>query len=435
MILYILKLVAVSCLFILFYRVFMQNEKMFWLNRFYLLLTLILSVIIPFIPIDISSKQEVLRVIPVEKLNIETTTEIATSTLNNDLIFKLIYTLYALVSLVLVLRFTWNLLRILKRAKSANGISNDGYKLVLLQEDIAPHSFLNYVFVNKSDNLEQEVLKHELAHVRQRHSLDVIFIELFKIVFWFNPVFYWYKNYILLNHEFLADAEVLKSTNTSIYQNIILSRATQRICQGVSNSFNYSATKKRLNIMKMEKSPVREFTKCILMLSFSFAVVFGFGRRVEAQTKPVKESATENEMQEYHSLLDKYRDNGVIKFTNATDYDKKLIDSIFKKMTAKQKTTLKEWAFFTEGEGKLRPRIHQEDLVRWSESKKHQLFVDGKRIPNKKILQFKEGELLSYTLSSGKKGKYNVDFRTNNAAKLFQGNGGHFISISVYSLK
>jgi hypothetical protein len=110
------------------------------------------------------------------------------------------------------------------------------------------------VFVPNSKNVEEsvssEVLAHESAHVRQWHSIDVLFIELIRLVFWFNPVFLFYKKAIQLNHEFLADSAVLEDYKSiSEYQDILLNSLTPSHNEFLTSSFNYNVTKHRLKMM------------------------------------------------------------------------------------------------------------------------------------------------------------------------------------------
>jgi hypothetical protein len=95
--------------------------------------------------------------------------------------------------------------------------------LVLVDEKTLPHTFLNHIFVNFDDynqrTIEDELYTHELVHVTQKHTLDILFIELLITIFWFNPLLYLYKKAIQLNHEFLADQKVVESyNNVPFYQ-------------------------------------------------------------------------------------------------------------------------------------------------------------------------------------------------------------------------
>jgi hypothetical protein len=104
-----------------------------------------------------------------------------------------------------LIRFTRNIYLLLSNAAKNKIINYQRAKLVLLKEEVASYSFLNYIFISEADYsnkaIEEELITHELTHVREKHSWDVIFIELLQIFFWFNPLFIFYKKAIQLNHE------------------------------------------------------------------------------------------------------------------------------------------------------------------------------------------------------------------------------------------
>ena len=100
----------------------------------------------------------------------------------------------------------------------------------MVNEETLPHTFLNYIFVNKEEYLEKKVeealITHELTHAKELHSLDVMVVEVLKVVFWFNPLLYWYKKAIQLNHEFIADQKVISSHGyIKEYQSLLLTKS------------------------------------------------------------------------------------------------------------------------------------------------------------------------------------------------------------------
>jgi len=134
--------------------------------------------------------------------------------------------------------------------------------LILVEEKILPHTFLNYIFINKNDyenrKIEGELFTHELTHVRQKHTLDVLFIEILKTIFWFNPLLIFYKKAIQLNHEFLADEKVVTSyKNVPFYQSLLLEKASWNSNFYLASNLNFLVTKKRL-IMMTKPRHIRE---------------------------------------------------------------------------------------------------------------------------------------------------------------------------------
>ena len=97
--------------------------------------------------------------------------------------------------------------------------------------------------------------QHELVHVTQKHTLDILFIEFLKAIFWFNPLFIFYKKAIQLNHEFLADEEIVKTyNNVPFYQNLLLQKSSEQQTIYLASNLNYLVTKKRLIMMTKRTS-------------------------------------------------------------------------------------------------------------------------------------------------------------------------------------
>ena len=126
------------------------------------------------------------------------------------------------------------------------------------------------------------MLTHELAHANQWHSLDIIFIEALQIIFWFNPFLIPYKKAIQLNHEFLADEQVLKShIRVRDYQELLLDKATLNKVYLTSN-LNFSVTKKRLIMMTKNTSKKRAYFLASATIPLSFMLLSFFSSETNA---------------------------------------------------------------------------------------------------------------------------------------------------------
>jgi len=142
---------------------------------------------------------------------------------------------------------------------------------------------LSSIYINQNDfenrQIEQELFTHEIAHVKQKHTLDVIFIEILKTLFWFNPIFIFYKKAIQLNHEFLADETVLSAhSNVNFYQELLLNKISVSQPIYLTSNLNFLSTKKRLIMMTKITSKSRALIMkslavlgvLTIFLSFSF---------------------------------------------------------------------------------------------------------------------------------------------------------------------
>ena len=280
MIEYIYKSSLVLFLFYVFYKVFLENEKMHMFNRFYLLFALLLSINIPFLNIKTETEIpfQILRIKASETNSINQNLPI----LNNYNWKTILVTLSIIMTILFIIRFIKNLTSLYKRIKVNQSIIYKNTKIILLDDVVIPYSFFNHIFINKkefqSNKIQEEILSHELVHVHQKHSLDIIFIELLKALFWFNPIIYAYKKAIQLNHEFLADEHVInKHKNISFYQTLLLENQAITTSNLASN-LNYLTTKKRIIMMTKITSEKNIFLRKtlvlpVLLLSFTISCV------------------------------------------------------------------------------------------------------------------------------------------------------------------
>jgi beta-lactamase regulating signal transducer with metallopeptidase domain len=247
--------IAATSLFIV-YQLFLEKEKMHHFNRFYLLISLLFSLLIPFISIEI-----------IKEITTPTTTQIPTTISEGTIVIaqetnyleQILSGIYILVTAILSYRFLRNILVFYKLRQDNVTLSFQNATLVLLQERVLPHTFMNNIFMNKAEyqerKIEKELFAHEMTHVNQMHTLDVLFIEMIKTIFWFNPLFILYKKAIQLNHEFLADEKVVHSyKNIPFYQSLLLSKASYNPPLYLASNLNFQVTKKRFIMMSRYSS-------------------------------------------------------------------------------------------------------------------------------------------------------------------------------------
>jgi hypothetical protein len=270
------------------YHILLEKEKIHQFNRFYLLFSLVFSLSIPFITIEVI--QDSLS--PLMGKGTIKPGEAAMTIIEDSRDYWLValWALYGIVTSVLIIRFAKNIRKLTSRIKSNPAIDYKNSKLVLLKEKILPHTFLNTIFINETDyhnrKIEAELYTHELIHVTQKHTLDILFIEILKMLFWFNPVFIFYKKAIQLNHEFLADEKVVKSyNNVPFYQNLLLSVSNANSSYYLASNLNYSITKKRLIMMTKTTSTTRSMLKKLVLAPLFTGLVFLVCVKTVAQEK------------------------------------------------------------------------------------------------------------------------------------------------------
>jgi hypothetical protein len=303
MIAYLLKSAICLTLLLAVYHLLLEYMKMHKFNRFYLLFSLAIGLSLPLITIEISattlnytpilSTTITAQQIPesVQPAVIERTATKQTPPPYNPKALLIFF--YVLVAAGFASKFTWNILRIRARINKNAGRKINGASLVLLTGDVLPHSFLGYIFLNehdyRDDGLDGQLLEHELAHVRQMHTWDILFIEMLKIVFWFNPVFFFYKKAIQLNHEFLADEAVLSRFEVSTYQYLLLERTVITTAVPLTSNLNYSL-KKRLTMMIKTTSKLKTWTARLAVIPVLAAMLFLFSMKAipgEPKFKPI----------------------------------------------------------------------------------------------------------------------------------------------------
>ncbi|MDX1754407.1 MAG: M56 family metallopeptidase, partial [Salinimicrobium sediminis] len=249
---YFLKSVACLAILLLFYKLLLEKENMHLFKRFYLLAIPVISFGIPLISfpeyVSISS----------EGAGSFSSISIQETAAEFPLFEVLLTSIYVLGVLFFGSRFIINLRVLLKRAKNNPQVKTPGATQVLLQEQIIPHTFWSYIYLNRKkfehNEIPQQVMDHEMAHVRQKHSADILFMEFLQILLWFLPLVYLLKKAVRLNHEFLADSAALqKAENIGLYQQILLSFSSQEHNELV-NSINYQSIKKRFTVMKKQPS-------------------------------------------------------------------------------------------------------------------------------------------------------------------------------------
>ncbi|MHA3787006.1 M56 family metallopeptidase [Flavobacterium hauense] len=260
--------VAMGVLLGLYYILF-EKEKMHRFNRFYLLSALVFSLALPLviIPVYVETFTPSFQISGTSEMLMSPQVPYSAA---HGTVYKpainyipyIIWSIYSIFTILLAVRFTINVRHFIKKSAKNEKIRYNGATLILLDEKTLPHTFLNYIFVNQEEYeakmIEDELYTHELTHVKQKHTFDILFIEALKIVFWFNPLLYCYKKAIQLNHEFLADEKVIDSTaNTVYYQKLLLDKAHVGRTFSMASNLTFSLTKKRFIMMTKTTSTTK----------------------------------------------------------------------------------------------------------------------------------------------------------------------------------
>jgi TonB-dependent SusC/RagA subfamily outer membrane receptor len=281
------------------YYLLLQKETFFKWNRLYFLVGTLVTVLLPLIDFSMFFNQPVIAqndlVQNVPNLSLllwfllqKQKTE--TSFWENLSFQDVITGVFMLGVLVMALRFIVQLISLIKLRNEAQKIKfsesylSDNQKdaIYFLHKPINPFSFFNWIFINPalhSDQEFQDILSHERVHVRQWHSLDVILSEILLIVFWFNPMAWFWRKHLKQNLEFLADQCVIsEGVNKKYYQYNLLKISGIPNDFELANHFNFQQLKKRISMMNKQKSSKVNSLKLLLTLPILGVLLTAFNK-------------------------------------------------------------------------------------------------------------------------------------------------------------
>lgn len=423
---YIIKVILCSAVFFLTYKLLLEKEKMHLFNRFYLLSSLLMSFVIPIMTLSTSKPSFPISYNEVLNTNIlqdNGVIQLLSPEQSTNYMFSILITIYVTITTLLLFRFIINLSKILSKALTHQAIPYKTSKIVLINEDLTPHSFLSYLFINHKEyeNIESEILVHEYAHIEQKHSYDILLMEILQTVFWFNPIIFFFRKAIQLNHEFLADEAVIKNAqNISSYQYLLIEKINNGKTYNLTSQFNYSITKKRLLMMTKTKSLRNTMCRQIAILPVLAFSIFAFSTKTFAQdsldvpktnqniTPSTQDGVTQELLNEYEQIVNKTKNvKGFPAHSKFSDADKSRLETIFLSMSRDQQA--KQMVIFTPAPPPL-PRVvpTQSQIESWKNSKIYGLWINEKRVSNSTLDNYKNTDFAQVFVS--KLGKNTVNY-------------------------
>lgn len=193
---YGLQTIVLQLFFLLVFELFFKKETFFKANRFYLLGSTFLSLVIPLLKIPIEEKAQQQYVFQLKEIVLSNTSFVENQTENISFQTSL-NLVYGIGFLVFLSFFIYKLFKIFQiKHKAIHEIINDT-KIYRIENSKQAFSFLNYIFIGQENQNLATIIKHEKVHQRQLHSIDLLFLEFLKVVFWFNPLFFFSKKELL----------------------------------------------------------------------------------------------------------------------------------------------------------------------------------------------------------------------------------------------
>ena len=284
---YIVKSAVCLAVFYLFYRLLLSRETFHRFNRIALLGILILSCAIPFVEVTMKEPMEVSQqLLTWEELllmaNLNRTATIETAPESAIMWREALLMVYLLGIVFFFLRNVWSLTRMLRLIKGSTLVRQEnGITLITHQKEIAPFSWMKFVVISEKDLKEngEEILTHEYAHIRKRHSIDLLIADICIFFQWFNPASWLLKQELQNIHEFEADESVIaQGIDAKKYQLLLIKKAVGTRLYSMANSFNHSSLKKRITMMIRKKSNPWARVKYLYVLPLATVAVTVFAR-------------------------------------------------------------------------------------------------------------------------------------------------------------
>ncbi len=293
---YFLQVVIVSGILYAYYLIALRNKRFHQYNRFYLLSIFVISCLIPLLRISLpvhsitQNSKESFKLFEVMADNNTHFEEYVTGveTKSQDWSGFLLL-LYASIVLILLLKLVFSIWKIMRQVNRSSKENLGNVVLVKNESDVSPFSFMHFIFWNKTIDINTPsgklILEHELTHVKEWHSYDIIFSSVITAVGWMNPIFWLVQRELKMVHEFIADNKAVHN-NASDFASMLLVAAFPKN-NLVTHSFFHSPIKRRLTMIRHISLAKYPYVRRLLILPFLILVVALFAFRKEISSAVV----------------------------------------------------------------------------------------------------------------------------------------------------
>ncbi len=297
---YLLKMLIVSGIMCGYYYLALRDKIFHKWNRFYLLLTVVMSIVLPLVSIRINPLAGGEHGAAMQMLQ--------SFTMQDEIIIEIgrksgapawdwmLYTVYGTISITLLVLFISSLNRIRKIKQRYPSTRIEGINFFNTNSKGTPFSFFNSIFWNASIDLHsnpgKQIFNHEMAHITEKHSYDKLFINAVLWFFWCNPFFWLIRKELSMIHEFVADKIALKEGDSHSLAEMILSSAFAGRQFSITNNFFHSPIKRRLlMIMKNKNSKVNYLTR-VMALPIATLIFAGISCKVKSNNETPQQDST-----------------------------------------------------------------------------------------------------------------------------------------------
>lgn len=291
--LYSLRSAFVLALLYIPYMLILRKEKFFRLNRIVLLLILLFSLVLPAIDIHLlawedftpvrtafrqqfsgSAGQDSAVLLPVVAVEVRDAASFMSPWKWTSILFVMGMLVVALWRIFQVVQ-----MGVVMRRGSLWKQTSDGIHIYCHADDVPPYSWMNSVVISERDYREngREILLHESAHVRARHSLDLLFLALVQTLQWWNPLVYILGISLRDVHEYEADDSVLRhGVSARAYQLLLIKKVVGSSSYAFANNFDHSLIIKRITMMQKSKSGKWMYSKVLYILPMATLALSAF---------------------------------------------------------------------------------------------------------------------------------------------------------------
>ena len=283
----------------LIYKVAMSHETLHILNRVVLLGSIILSALLPLCRVKIVKEYDVLPTVKTIEVDdmvvVDNVPELGIDFVS---LFKdIAVALFALGFLFMLLRLLVSIYSVWRLVHSGRmSVIEEDVTLTVVSKLSTPFSWFGHIVASEEDMREYRdmILSHELAHIRLRHSWDVLFADLALCLWWFNPAMWLLRRELQSLHEYQADEAVINNgVNAKNYQMLLIKRAAGARLHSVANCLNHSNLKNRITMMCKKTSSRWAATKALLVLPVVAVSLSAFATTVYVP-REVQNKITEN---------------------------------------------------------------------------------------------------------------------------------------------
>ena len=286
---YILKTIFISSLFVTYYWLALRDKKFHYYNRFYLLSASVISLIAPLLNLNWFSVEEpviIYRSSELMQFVLPTTTSHSGITLDWS---DYVLVIASLITLTLLGFLLMHIIKIQLLKKKWEVTNMEGFDFINTNEENAPFSFLNNLFWKQSISLQEEggqqIFKHEITHIQQKHTWDRIYCQIIASVFWMNPFNWIIQKELVAIHEFIADEEALGNSNVEAFAKMLLQTHYGNHFLSPTHSFFYSSIKRRLIMLTTTKNTKYSYLRRVMVLPIFIVTICLVSIKVNASEK------------------------------------------------------------------------------------------------------------------------------------------------------